>query len=120
MLASEIIYAVLASTFADRVGPAPLPEPFDHQSGTYITYQKISGVGFEDDYGWLGHDEVRMQINVYHSDIIECEKESTKMRWLMNSQNLCACSEEGSSAGFDSETQLYFEQVDFLIWQSVC
>lgn len=120
MLAAEIIYQTLSTEFNGRVAPVPMPEKFDLQSGVYVTYQKISTMPLDDDANWMGHDQVRMQINVFHNDIIECEHCAAQVRWLMCGQKLGACECVGSRSDFDPETQLYYEQIDFLIWQSVC
>lgn len=121
MLASEIIYQVLGPHFNDRVAPHPIPEKFDLQGSVYITFQKISSSSFNDDGGWTGHDYVRVQVNVHHTDMIECEKNANQVRHLMNDQSLCSCEIAGGAGiDFDSETQLYYEQIDFFMWQSSC
>ncbi|MCE1272442.1 MAG: hypothetical protein LWW88_12985 [Acinetobacter sp.] len=121
MLASEIIYQVLGPHFNDRVAPHPIPEKFDLQGGVYITFQKISSSSFSDDGGWTGHDYVRVQVNVHHTDMIECEKNAIQVKNLMNDQEYCSCEIAGGSGiEFDPETQLYYEQIDFYVWQSSC
>lgn len=120
MLASELVYLVLGPLFGDRVGPHPLPESFD-KSSTYLTYQGISNVALTTVKGWTGHDLVRMQVNVYNHDNIQCEKDAIKTKWAMTEQKLLSCEVIGSgSSGFDEETQLNFQQIDFYIWQTAC
>lgn len=120
MLASEVIYQVLSPLFADRVAPHPIPEGFD-KSETYITYQGISNEHLEILDGWTGHGQVRVQVNVYHHDNIQCEKDAIRVLWAMDAQLLVSSSIAGQSdGGFDEDTQLYCQQIDFYIWQSAC
>lgn len=121
MLASEIVYESLKTDFEDRVGPHPLAEPFELRDKPYVTYQKISSESLDDDGNWTGHDSVRMQVNVFHQDSIVCERSAIDVRWIMTEvQNYCACECVGSRSDYDPETQIYYEQIDFLMWQSVC
>ena len=120
MLASELIYQVLSPLFADRVAPHPIPEKFD-KALTYITYQSISNVSLVMLDGWTGHDQVRMQVNIYSSDNIQCEKDAVQVKWAMDQQRLAGCELlDQSDGGFDAETQLYCQQIDFYIWQNAC
>lgn len=120
MLASEAIYQVLGPLFNDRVGPHPLPEAFD-KSFTYITYQGISNEQLITLDGWTGHGQVRVQVNIYNHDNIECEKEAIKVIWAMDEQQLVSSSiVDQVDGGFDTETQLWCQQIDFYIWQSAC
>ncbi|MGY5392761.1 hypothetical protein [Acinetobacter sp. NigerLNRRAM0016] len=120
MLASELVYQVLGPLFSDRVGPHPLPEGFD-KSSTYLTYQGISNVALTTVKGWTGHDQVRIQVNVYNHDNIQCEKDAIQAKWAMGEQKILSCEVIGQSdGGLDEETQLYCQQIDFYIWQTAC
>lgn len=120
MLASEIIYQVLGPHFNDRVAPHPIPEKFD-MATTYITYQSISNMPLSILDGWTGHDQVRMQVNIYNSDNVQCERDAIQVKWAMDQQRLAGCELlDQSDGGFDADTQLYCQQIDFYIWQSAC
>lgn len=120
MLASEIVYESLKTDFEDRVGPHPLPEPFVLRDKPYVTYQKISTESLDVIDGWTGHDYVRMQLMVVHQDNIQCERYSQQVRWLMTEQKYSECVCVGSYSDYDAETQLYYEMVDFMMWQNAC
>lgn len=120
MLASEVLYQVLGPIFNDRVGPHPLPEGFE-KSVTYITYQGISNENLSTLKGWTGHSQVRVQVNVYNHEEIQCQKEAIRVIWAMDEQRLVSSSiADQVDGGFDVDTQLYCQQIDFYIWQSAC
>lgn len=119
MLVKEIIYSVLGPLFNDCVGPHPLPQGFDTNQ-TYVTYQGISGNPLNTVKGWTGHTHQRVQINIFHSDIIDCEKAKNRVIWAMDQQAYSSCVVvDERDEGLDEETQVYQQQVDFLIWQEV-
>lgn len=119
MLVKEIIYAVLGPLFNDRVGPHPLPIGFE-KSETYITHFGVSEVPLNTVKDWTGHSQHRVQINVFNHDIIECEKAKNKVIWAMTEQKHSSCTVSSiRDEGLDIDTQLYQQQIDFLIWQEV-
>lgn len=119
MLVKEIIYVVLGPFFNSRVGPHPLPQNFD-KSETYVTYQGVSEVPLNTVKAWTGHSNQRIQINVFNHDIIECEKAKNQVIWAMTEQKHSSCTVSSMrDEGLDSDTQLYQQQIDFLIWQDV-
>lgn len=119
MLIKEIIYSVLGPLFNDRVSPHPLPIGFD-KSEVYVTYQGISGTPLNTVKGWTGHSQHRVQINIFHPDIVVCEKAKNKVIWAMDEQRYASCTViDERDEGLDEETQVYQQQVDFLIWQEV-
>lgn len=120
MLASEMIYQVLGPLFGDRVGPHPMPKEFD-KSITYLTYQGVSNIPLNTIKTWTGHDQVRMQVNIYNHDNIQCEKDANQVKWALCAQKQLSCELIGQSdAGLDEDTQLYCQQIDFYIWQTAC
>lgn len=119
MLVKEIIYAVLGPLFNDRVGPHPLPQGFD-KSETYITYTIVSVAPLNTVKAWTGHSQQRVQINIYNHDTIICEKAKNEVIWALTDQKHTSCTVlTESDNGLDEDTQLYQQQVDFLIWQEV-
>ena len=119
MLVKEIIYAVLGPLFNDRVGPHPLPLSFN-KSETYITYSVVSGDPLNTVKNWTGHSQLRIQINIFNHDTIEAEQAKNEVVWAMTEQSHSSCTFiSESDEGLDEETQLYQQQVDFLIWQEV-
>ena len=119
MLIKEIIYTVLSPLFNDRVAPHPLPMSFD-KSLTYITFQGISEDPLNTVKGWTGHGLQRVQINIFDPDVIECEKAKNKVIWAMDQQSHSSCTfVSARDEGLDDETQVYQQQIDFLIWQEV-
>lgn len=119
MLVKEIIYAVLGPLFNDRVGPHPLPIDFE-KSETYITYFGVSENPLNTVKAWTGHSQHRVQINVFSHDIIECEKAKNRVIWAMTEQKHSSCTVSSMrDERLDTETQLYQQQIDFLIWQEV-
>lgn len=118
MLASEVIYQTLAPLFNGQVAPAPLVQG-QQVSGTYLTYQSISEESLETVNGWTGHDHVRMQVNIFNHDSIECERDKNRVKFVMRDQKLTACAIAGGHyAGFDEATQLHHHIVEFFIWQN--
>ncbi|EHU2604700.1 hypothetical protein [Acinetobacter baumannii] len=120
MLVSEIIYEVLKGPFNDNVGPHPLPEGFD-RSTTYITYQGISNIPLNTVKGWTGHDRLRIQINVYTHEKLQGEKDAIAVKWAMDQQKYSNCEiADQRDGGFDEETQLWVQEIDFYLWQNAC
>lgn len=120
MLAVEIIYQTLKDAFNNRVGPHPLPEKFEIHDGTYVTYQKVSTEALTVMEGWTGYDYVRMQLMVVNEDIVQCERAAQQVRWLMQEQDKSEVACVGSMSDFDPETQLFYETIDFMMWQTAC
>jgi len=117
MLASEVIYQTLGPIFNDQVAPAPIPQG-QQIEGTYITYQGISEDSLNTVKTWTGYDHLRVQINVFNTDKIQCEKDAARLKRAMSDQKLSECVIAGAQdGGFDDETQLYQHQVDIFIWQ---
>lgn len=119
MLVKQIIYAVLGPIFNNRVGPHPLLQGFD-KSETYITYSIVSVEPLNTVKAWTGHSQQRVQINIFNHDTIEAEQAKNEVIWAMTDQSHTSCTViTESDEGLDEETQLYQQQVDFLIWQEV-
>ena len=119
MLVKQIIYAVLGPLFNNQVGPHPLPPGFD-KSETYITYSIVSVEPLNTVKAWTGHSQQRVQINIFNHDTIEAEQAKNEVIWAMTEQSHSSCTFiSESDEGLDEETQLYQQQVDFLIWQKV-
>ena len=120
MLASLMIYNTLKALVNDRVYPAPRPSSAVKDT-PYITYQKIGNVESINTLdGYLGVEQVRVQLNVYHIEQFEAEKLAHEVKKLLCSQQLCACEFVSATSDFDVDTQLYAEINDFYIWQSQC
>ena len=120
MLASLMIYNTLKTLVNDRVYPAPRPIAATKDT-PYITYQKIGNVDIINTMdGYIGVEQVRIQLNVYHAEQLEAEKLAHEVKKLLCSQQLCACEFTSATSGFDPDTQLYAEINDFYIWQSQC
>lgn len=118
MLASEVVYQTLGPLFNDQVAPAPLAQG-QQVSGTYVTYQSISEESLETVNDWTGYDHVRMQVNIFNHDSIECERDKNRAKFAMRRQKLSACVIAGGHyAGFDEATQLHQHIVEFFIWQN--
>lgn len=118
MLASEIIYSVLAPLFDGQVAPAPLAMG-QKVEGTYITYQSISEEALNTVKEWTGFEQLRVQINIHNADKIQCELDARIIKRAISEQKISSCSLlGGQDGGFDDETQLYQHQVDILIWQN--
>ena len=116
MLASEVVYQTLSPIF--NIAPAPLAENQKY-IGTYVTYQGISEESLNTVKAWTGHDLLRVQINVFDTSKLTCEKVAIQIKHLMSKQTLTACTILGGrDGGFDAETKLYMQQIDISIWQS--
>lgn len=120
MLASVMIYSQLKGLVNGRVFPAPRPESAD-QAVPYVTYQKIGtveAINTLDEY--IGAEQIRVQINVYHGEQLEAETLAHRVKVLLSQQRDCACEYVSATSDFDPDTQLYAEINDFYIWQSQC
>lgn len=116
MLAIEICYELLKQHF--DCGPAPLPEGENLENG-YVTYQDVSTVPQESTAGWLGYDQVRVQVNVYHREKLQAVKNSNFIKRLFTKQNpYGGCSAVAERSDHDEETMLYVQQIDFYLHQS--
>lgn len=120
MLASVMLYTQLKGLVNNRIFPAPRPKNAD-QAVPYITYQKIGNVEAINTLdGYIGAEQVRVQINVYHGEQLEAEKLAHRVKVLLSQQRDCACEYVSATSDFDADTQLYAEINDFYIWQSQC
>ena len=70
MHASETIYSTLAPLFAERVYPIAINEHAS-QITPYAIYNIITSNPLSTLDGYTGHDWVRVQIDIYHSDYDE-------------------------------------------------
>lgn len=116
MLAIETCNALLNPHF--NCGPAPLPKGSDLENG-YVTYQDVSTVPESSTEGWLGFDQVRVQVNIYHHEKLQAMKNANFIKRLFTKQNpYGGCSVVAERSGHDEETMLYFQQIDFYLYQS--
>lgn len=116
MLAIEICYALLKDEF--ECGAHPLPEGADLAQG-YVTYQDISTMPQDSISGWLGFDQVRMQINVYDKSKLKASHDANRIKRLFTKENpYSRCSVVAGRSDFDTETMLHLQQIDFYMYQS--
>lgn len=116
MLAIEICFALLKDEF--ECAPHPLPEGVDLSNG-YVTYQDVSIVPQDSISGWMGFDQVRMQVNVYHKSKLEVTRNAHRIQKIFTKQNpYSGCSVVAGRSDFDDETMLYLQQIDFYLFQS--
>ena len=116
MLAIEICCALLKDEF--ECGPHPLPEGVDLTLG-YVTYQDISIMPQDSTSGWLGFDQVRMQVNVYNKSKLQAPQHANRIKRLFTKENpFSGCSVVAGRSDFDPETMLHLQQIDFYMYQS--
>ena len=116
MLAIEICYALLKDEF--ECGPHPLPEGIDLARG-YVTYQDVSLMPQESISGWMGFDQVRMQVNVYNKSKLQSSRDANRIKRLFTKENpFGGCSVVAGRSDFDTETMLHLQQIDFYMYQS--
>lgn len=116
MLAIEICYALLKEEF--ECGPHPLPEGTDQARG-YVTYQDVSLMPQESISGWMGFDQVRMQVNVYNKSKLQASRDANRIKRLFTKENpFGGCSVVAGRSDFDTETMLHLQQIDFYMYQS--
>ena len=116
MLAIEICYALLKDKL--ECGPHPLPEGADLTLG-YVTYQDISIMPQDSTSGWLGFDQVRMQVNVYNKSKLQASQHANRIKRLFTKENpFSGCSVVAGRSDFDPETMLHLQQIDFYMYQS--
>ena len=116
MLAIEICCALLKDEF--ECGPHPLPEGVDLTLG-YVTYQDISIMPQDRTSGWLGFDQVRMQVNVYNKSKLQASQHANRIKRLFTKENpFSGCSVVAGRSDFDPETMLHLQQIDFYMYQS--
>lgn len=116
MLANEICYALLDPHF--KCGPHPLPRGEDLSNG-YVTYQDISIIPEMAVDGWLGFDQVRVQINVFNKQGLKASQDANRIKRIFTKENsYSGCVVIGQRSDFDAETMLYFQQIDFYLTQS--
>ncbi len=84
MLANEICYALLDPHF--KCGPHPLPKGEDLSNG-YVTYQDISIIPEMAVDGWLGFDQVRVQINVFNKQSFTPSHDANLIKRIVTKEN---------------------------------
>lgn len=116
MLAIEICYALLKEHF--ECGPHPLPAGADKHRG-YVTYQDISTIPQNSTSGWMGFDQVRMQINVYNKSKLQASHEANYIKRIFTRHNpYGGCSVVAGRSDYDEETMFHLQQIDFYMFQS--
>lgn len=120
MFASVMLFKILGDKFSNRVYPHPAPKSAD-KSTPYVTYQKISTVdALHDLERFIGAEQIRMQVNIFHPELLLAEHLAADVKRMLTTQQLCACTYIDCNSQFDEETQLNAEMIDFFIWQSAC
>lgn len=116
MLALEVCNALLQPHFTCGVHPL---NPKNATKNGYVTYQDISTVGENSVKGWLGIDQVRVQINVYNHSKFDAVRNANFIKRLFTKQNLhCSCTLIGERSSHDKDTQLHAQHIDFYMNQS--
>ena len=119
MLAAILIRQTLSALTDGRVVPHPMPENMA-KTLPYITYQKISGSALQTLDEYTGEDRVRVQVNVYHSTVIDVEQLGIAVKKALVNQPHSAVEISGERSEHDTETNTDSVQIDFMIWQNGC
>lgn len=96
----------------------PYVRPAGQDAVPYIIYSAISNNPLTTIAGWAGHKQIRMQIDVYAYTLGEAETLANELVPVIEAlETVSAEVEDGGSGGFENDTRLFRQTVEFLIWE---
>lgn len=113
--ANTAVYNALKPLVNSRVWPLVRSESI--KDTPYIVYTPVSGQRLNTMQGYAGHNDVRMQIDIYTTEPTEGMTLAESVINTLDALDTVSAAIDSDRYEYEQETRLYRTSLDFMIWE---